>query len=281
MITFNSYARSNGRGFSLSHEEEYELIQQAQAGNSWAEGRLLDANAGLIHAIAMECWRPSLARSLELEDLEIEGGMGFVTAVRRFDTSTDNHLCTYSSWWIRQSILRAIGRQGYAIYIPQNTRKKIPQIFSTLDELREEFGNEDLAFEETAGRMHMTSARMRDLLDVSYAPQSLSDPKYSEGSESNDRETSLGDYIMDTDCLSPEDYAINSIIKDDIARALATLPPREEMVMRLRYGFDGDGDWTLEAIANHLGLSKERIRQIVEEARVHLRQVPWLDGYGI
>ena len=273
----NSYSHRSKCAFSLSREEEYELIRQAQSGNKQAEGRLVEANRGLIHRIAKDYWRPFCNVSLELEDLEIEGCIGFLIAVKEFDISQGNRLYTFAKWRIWKAVLDAINTQGSAIRIPQDKRQQFSQILKTLGVLRGELESEDLAIEETARRMNMSSADIRHLQNIARNPQSLSDMKYSENSQSS-KET-VGDSLVDTQNLTPEESALNNLLKEDAARALAALSPKEEMVIRLRFGLDGVGSKTLDEIGKFFDLSGERIRQIELKACSHLRQLPWLRGY--
>ncbi|MCR5621607.1 MAG: RNA polymerase sigma factor RpoD/SigA [Treponema sp.] len=274
MSNFELYLKDISRIPLLSREEEIELAQKARSGDKWAKDKLVKANLRFVVTVAKRFQKSGMA----MEDLVSEGNIGLMTAVENFDASRGNRLITFAVWWIKQSICKALGDRGRAIRLPLNKEFELLQIKKARAMLHSEMGDmsEEQEIEEIGLLMDKSPARIRKLLDMSRDLLSLDCPVTSQDNDSK----SKGDvFFKDEESLPPDEVAINSIMKEDIARALDTLSPKESKVLRLRYGLDGDGGKTLQEIATIFGRSKERIRQIECAALGHLRQIQWLDGY--
>ena len=248
----------------LPRSEEIELAQKAQSGDKAAKKKLIESNLRFVVTVAKRYQNCGL----QLEDLRNEGNIGLMIAADRFDSSWDNRFITYASCWIIQSILKAIGKTSRAIRLPVNWERDISRI------KRAEKGlpgtmSESRKIEEICRMLNLAPAHVCELLALSREMVSMDSPN-------KDNLSTLGDIIMDECSTTPEDAAIRECLKEDINRAFKTLKPKEEKILRLRLGFDGGNGMSLDEIGKVFNRSKERIRQIEENALDRLRLLPYM-----
>ncbi len=250
------YLKEIGRVELLSHDEEIELAKLILEGNEEAKKRLAAANLRLVVSIA----KRYVGRGMLFLDLIQEGNMGLIKAVEKFDYTKGFKFSTYATWWIRQAITRAIADQARTIRIPVHMVETINKLTRIQRQLIQELGREPQA-EEIAERMDgMTPEKVREIQKISLEPVSLETPIGEED------DSHLGDFIEDEGAMSPDDYAANELLKDELNEVLLELTDREEKVLRLRFGLDDGRTRTLEEVGKEFNVTRERIRQIEAKA---------------
>ena len=254
------YLREIGRVPLLSGEEEVELAVKIAEGNEYAKQRLTEANLRLVVSIA----KKYVGRGMYLLDLIQEGNVGLIKAVDKFDYTKGFKFSTYATWWIRQAITRAIADQARTIRIPVHMVETINRLKKIQSQLLHENGVEP-SEELIAEKMDLPVERVREIMRVAQEPVSMETPI---GPEEDSR---LMDFIRDEDALAPDDAALKSITNEDINGVLKTLAPREEEVIRLRFGLKDGRCHTLEEVGMEFNVTRERIRQIEAKALRKLR----------
>ncbi len=250
------YLKEIGRVDLLSQEEEVELAQAIIAGSEEAKRKLAAANLRLVVSIA----KRYVGRGMLFLDLIQEGNMGLIKAVEKFDYTKGFKFSTYATWWIRQAITRAIADQARTIRIPVHMVETINKLTRIQRQLIQELGREPTA-EEIAEQMPgMTPQKVREIQKISLEPVSLETPIGEED------DSHLGDFIEDEGAMSPDDYAANELLKDELSEVLLELTDREEKVLRLRFGLDDGRTRTLEEVGKEFNVTRERIRQIEAKA---------------
>lgn len=250
------YLKEIGRVDLLTHEQEIELAKRILKGDELAKKELAAANLRLVVSIA----KRYVGRGMLFLDLIQEGNMGLIKAVEKFDYTKGFKFSTYATWWIRQAITRAIADQARTIRIPVHMVETINKLTRIQRQLVQELGREPTA-EEIAEKMDgMTPAKVREIQKISLEPVSLETPIGEED------DSHLGDFIEDEGAMSPDDYASNELLKDELNEVLLELTDREEKVLRLRFGLDDGRTRTLEEVGKEFNVTRERIRQIEAKA---------------
>ena len=254
------YLREIGRVPLLSSDEEIELAVKISEGNQQAKQRLTEANLRLVVSIA----KKYVGRGMYFLDLIQEGNVGLIKAVDKFDYKKGFKFSTYATWWIRQAITRAIADQARTIRIPVHMVETINRLKKVQSQLLHENGYEP-SEELIAEKMELPVARVREIMRVAQEPVSMETPI---GPEEDSR---LMDFIRDEDALAPDEAALKTITNEDIDGVLKTLTPREESVIRLRFGLQDGRCHTLEEVGTEFNVTRERIRQIEAKALRKLR----------
>ena len=254
------YLKEIGRVPLLSGEEEVELAQKILEGDKMAKQRLTEANLRLVVSIA----KRYVGRGMHFLDLIQEGNVGLIKAVEKFDHTKGFKFSTYATWWIRQAITRAIADQARTIRIPVHMVETINKLKKVQSQLLHENGKEATE-EQIAKAMGLSVSRVREIVRVAQEPVSMETPI---GPEEDSR---LMDFIKDDDALAPDDAALKTITNEDIDAVLKTLTPREENVIRLRFGLKDGRCHTLEEVGAEFEVTRERIRQIDAKALRKLR----------
>jgi len=254
------YLKEIGRVPLLSSEEEVRLAIAIKDGDEAAKKRLSEANLRLVVSIA----KRYLGRGMQFLDLIQEGNLGLIKAVEKFDYTKGFKFSTYATWWIRQAITRAIADQARTIRIPVHMVETINKVKKVSSQLLHEYGHDPSA-EEIAERLEMPVDKVREIMRVAQEPVSMETPI---GPEEDSR---LMDFIRDEDALAPDEAALKTITNEDIDGVLRTLTPREESVIRLRFGLQDGRCHTLEEVGSEFNVTRERIRQIEAKALRKLR----------
>ena len=254
------YLKEIGQIKLLTTEEELHLADRILEGDEMAKATLAEANLRLVVSIA----KRYVGRGMLFLDLIQEGNIGLMKAVEKFDVSKGYKFSTYATWWIRQAITRAIADQARTIRVPVHMVETINKLARIQRQLTLELNREPTE-EELAKKMGTTPEKIRDIYKISQEPVSLETPIGEED------DSHLGDFIKDERNVSPEEYATNELLKDEIAEVLLTLTEREEKVIRLRFGLDDGKSKTLEEVGQIFGVTRERIRQIEAKALRKLR----------
>ena len=254
------YFKDIGKVDLLTAEEEVALARRMAGGDEEARQRMVEANLRLVVSIA----RRYVGRGMALQDLIQEGNMGLMKAVEKFDYSKGYKFSTYATWWIRQAITRAIADQGRTIRIPVHMVETINKVKRTSRQLLQELGRDPSAG-EIAAEIHMPEEKIRDILQLSQGTRSLDSPVGEE------EDSHLGDFIPDEDTPAPGEAASFSLLREQLMEVLATLAPREEKVLRLRFGLEDGRTRTLEEVGREFHVTRERIRQIEAKALRKLR----------
>ncbi len=253
------YLKEIGRIPLLSAEEEIELAIKIADDDEQAKKRLAEANLRLVVSIA----KRYVGRGMQFLDLIQEGNLGLIKAVDKFDYTKGFKFSTYATWWIRQAITRAIADQARTIRIPVHMVETINKVKKAQSQLLHLNGHEATP-EEIAEYLEMPVDKVREIIRVSQEPVSLETPIGEE------EDSHLGDFIPD-DALAPADAASMSLLKEQLAEVLKTLTPREEKVLKLRFGLEDGNPKTLEEVGKEFNVTRERIRQIEAKALRKLR----------
>ena len=254
------YLKEIGRVPLLTNEEEQELSERMAQGDVQARKRLSEANLRLVVSIA----KRYVGRGMQFLDLIQEGTLGLIKAVEKVDHTKGVKFSTYATWWIRQAITRAIADQARTIRIPVHMVETINKVKKVSSQLLHKNGHEPSA-EEIAAELDMSVDKVREILRVSQEPVSLETPIGEE------EDSHLGDFIPDDDAPSPADAASHTLLKEQLSGVLSTLTPREEKVLRLRFGLEDGRSRTLEEVGKEFNVTRERIRQIEAKALRKLR----------
>ena len=254
------YLREIGRIPLLSYEKETELAQKVLEEDEEAKRELAEANLRLVVSIA----KKYVGRGMLFLDLIQEGNMGLIKAVEKFDYTKGFKFSTYATWWIRQSITRAIADQARTIRIPVHMVETINRLIRTSRHLLQQIGREPTP-EELAKELDMSIEKVTEIQKIAQDPVSLETPIGEED------DSHLGDFIQDDDSPAPQDVAAYTLLKEQLADVMSTLTPREAKVLRLRFGLDDGKARTLEEVGKEFDVTRERIRQIEAKALRKLR----------
>lgn len=256
------YLKEIGEIELLTAQQEYEVAKKVAEGDKAAKDLLISSNLRLVVSMAKEY----LNRGLSLQDLIQEGNIGLMRAVDKFDYTKGFRFSTYATWWIRQSMVRAIADQSHDIRIPVHMTEQIMRVNRVHRQLLQELNREPTVAEIAAKLDGMTPEKVMDIQKIGMDPISLESPA---GDEEN---STLSDFIQDTSAVDPVAYANSSVLREQVDKLLKELPEREEMIVRMRFGLDGTGKpKTLEEVGNQCHVTRERIRQIESKAlrRLH------------
>lgn len=254
------YLKEIGRVPLLTADEEIDLAIRMVEGDVEARKRLSEANLRLVVSIA----KRYVGRGMQFLDLIQEGNLGLIKAVEKFDHTKGFKFSTYATWWIRQAITRAIADQARTIRIPVHMVETINKVKKVSSQLLHKNGHEPTA-EEIALELDMPTDKVRDIMRVAQEPVSLETPIGEE------EDSHLGDFIPDDDAPAPADAASHTLLKEQLSDVLQTLTPREEKVLRLRFGLEDGRSRTLEEVGKEFNVTRERIRQIEAKALRKLR----------
>ncbi|MBQ2408754.1 MAG: RNA polymerase sigma factor RpoD [Bacilli bacterium] len=254
------YLKEIGQIKLLTIEEELELADRIMAGDQEAKTILAEANLRLVVSIA----KRYVGRGMLFLDLIQEGNIGLMKSVEKFDVGKGFKFSTYATWWIRQAITRAIADQARTIRVPVHMVETINKLARIQRQMTLEL-NREPSEEELAAKMGISVEKIREIYKISQEPVSLETPIGEED------DSHLGDFVPDERNMSPEEYATNEMLKDEISEVLLTLTEREEKVIRLRFGLEDGKSRTLEEVGQMFGVTRERIRQIEAKALRKLR----------
>ncbi len=254
------YLKEIGQIKLLTMAEELSLADRIKAGDLTAKATLAEANLRLVVSIA----KRYVGRGMLFLDLIQEGNIGLMKSVDKFDVGKGYKFSTYATWWIRQAITRAIADQARTIRVPVHMVETINKLARVQRQLTLELTHEPTE-EELAKKMGVSVEKIREIYKISQEPVSLETPIGEED------DSHLGDFIKDEHNMSPEEYATNEMLKDEIGQVLETLTEREEKVVRLRFGLEDGKCRTLEEVGQMFGVTRERIRQIEAKALRKLR----------
>lgn len=255
------YLREIGKIPLLTSEEEIDLAKKIAAGDKSAKKRLAEANMRLVVSIA----KKYIGRGLDLLDLIQEGNTGLLRAVVKFDHTKGFKFSTYATWWIRQAITRAIADQARTIRIPVHMVETINKLIRTQRRLLQELGREPLP-DEIAQEMGIEVEKVNYILKIKEDTVSIEAPV---GEEEDSR---LADFIEDRDSVTPDEAATYQLLKENISEVLQLLTPREQKILRMRFGLDDGRAHTLEETGQEFGVTRERIRQIESKALQKLKK---------
>ena len=254
------YLKEIGKISLLSLEEETKLSERIVNGDEEAKNILAESNLRLVVSIA----KRYVGRGMLFLDLIQEGNIGLMKAVEKFDSNKGYKFSTYATWWIRQAITRDIADQARTIRVPVHMVETINKLSRCQRQLTLEL-NREPTDEELSKKMGISPDKIREVLKIAQDPVSLETPIGEED------DSHLGDFVKDERSMSPEEYTIHEMLKDEISDVLLTLTEREEQVLRLRFGLDDGSCKTLEEVGQMFGVTRERIRQIEAKALRKLR----------
>ena len=254
------YLKDIGKISLLTPEREKYLAEQIALGSKAAKDELIEANLRLVVSIA----KRHVGKGMYFLDLIQEGNLGLIKAVEKFDYSKGYKFSTYATWWIRQAITRAIADQARTIRIPVHMVETIHKVSRTARQLLQEFGREPTT-DEIAESLGITADKVREIMKIAQDPVSLETPIGEE------EDSHLGDFVEDNDSPAPSDSASYSLLREQLCNILKTLTPREEQVIKLRFGLEDGRPRTLEEVGKQFQITRERIRQIEAKALRKLR----------
>ena len=254
------YLKEIGKVPLLSSEEEIELAQKIEEGSQYAKKKLAEANLRLVVSIAKKYTN----RGLHFFDLVQEGNIGLIKAVEKFEYRKGFKFSTYATWWIRQAITRSISDQARTIRVPVHMIEQINKVVRESRQLLQELGRDPFP-EEISKVMDLPVEKVREIQKIAQEPVSLETPIGEE------EDSHLGDFIPDDDAPAPAEAAAFTMLKEQLINVLDTLTPREEKVLRLRFGLDDGRARTLEEVGKEFNVTRERIRQIEAKALRKLR----------
>ena len=254
------YLKEIGKVALLKAEEETELAKRMEQGDEEAKRKLAEANLRLVVSIA----KRYVGRGMLFLDLIQEGNLGLIKAVEKFDYEKGFKFSTYATWWIRQAITRAIADQARTIRIPVHMVETINKLIRVSRQLLQDLGREPTP-EEIAKEMNLDVEKVREIQKIAQEPVSLETPIGEE------EDSHLGDFIPDDDAQAPAEAATFTMLKEQLIDVLDTLTPREQKVLRLRFGLDDGRARTLEEVGKEFDVTRERIRQIEAKALRKLR----------
>lgn len=254
------YLKDIGKVPLLAADEEIELAKKMLDGDEESKRKLSEANLRLVVSIA----KRYMGRGMLFLDLIQEGNLGLMKAVEKFDYQKGFKFSTYATWWIRQAITRAIADQARTIRIPVHMVETINKLIRVSRQLLQQYGREPTP-EEIAKEMGISEAKVREIIKIAQEPVSLETPIGEE------EDSHLGDFIADDDTPAPAEAASFALMKEQLLDVLDTLTPREEKVLRLRFGLDDGRQRTLEEVGKEFNVTRERIRQIEAKALRKLR----------
>ena len=254
------YLKEIGKVPLLTNDREKVLAERMMAGDESAKTELVEANLRLVVSIA----KRYVGRGMFFLDLIQEGNLGLMKAVDKFDYTKGYKFSTYATWWIRQAITRAIADQARTIRIPVHMVETIHKVSRYSRQMLQELGREATA-EEIGEKMGMSAEKVREIMKIAQDPVSLETPIGEE------EDSHLGDFIPDDDTPSPAEATSTNILREELERQLHTLTPREEHVIKLRFGLYDGRTRTLEEVGKEFDITRERIRQIEAKALRKLR----------
>ena len=254
------YLKEIGRVPLLTAEEEVELAKRIEAGDEQAVRELAEANLRLVVSIA----KRYVGRGMQFLDLIQEGNLGLIKAVEKFDYTKGFKFSTYATWWIRQAITRSIADQARTIRIPVHMVETINKLTRISRQLLQELGRAPLP-EEIAEEMDLPVERVREIMKIAQEPVSLETPIGEE------EDSHLGDFIEDQEAVAPAEAAAFTMLQEQLGQVLESLTPREQQVLKLRFGLEDGRGRTLEEVGQVFGVTRERIRQIEAKALRKLR----------
>ncbi len=260
------YLREIGKVDLLTADQEVTLAKRIERGDMSAKTAMIEANLRLVVSIA----KSYLGRGLSFLDLIQEGSLGLIRAVEKFDYRKGYKFSTYATWWIRQAVTRAIADKARTIRIPVHMVEKLNKVVHIERQLVQRLGREPRP-DEIGAELEMSTEEVREILRMSQLPVSLEKPIGEEESE-------LGDFVPDDMAESPFDTATLSLRREDVQRALDSLPERERLVIELRFGLRGEQPYTLEEVGQAFGVTRERIRQIENNTLKKLETLPEAQG---
>ena len=257
------YLKEIGKVPLLTAEEEIEIAKQMEMGGEVAEAakkKLAEANLRLVVSIA----KRYVGRGMLFLDLIQEGNLGLIKAVEKFNYTKGFKFSTYATWWIRQAITRAIADQARTIRIPVHMVETINRVLRTSHSMVQSLGREPTT-EEVAQELHMEVSKVEEIMKIAQEPVSLETPVGEE------EDSHLGDFIQDDDASQPSEEASYTLLREQLEDVLATLTPREQQVLRMRFGLQDGKPHTLEEVGKEFDVTRERIRQIESKALRKLR----------
>ncbi len=254
------YLKEIGRVPLLTQEEEQALAQRIEEGDEEAKNQMIEANLRLVVAVA----KRYVGRGMHFLDLIQEGNMGLLKAVEKFDYRKGYKFSTYATWWIRQSITRAIADQARTIRIPVHMVETINKVARASHQLVQELGREPNAV-EIADFLDLPLSKVEEIMKLSQEPISLETPVGEED------DSHLGDFIQDNEVSEPMEAAAANSLREQLEKALSMLTEREAKVLRLRFGFEDGKTHTLEEVGKEFNVTRERVRQIESKALRRLR----------
>jgi RNA polymerase primary sigma factor len=257
------YLREIGKVSLLTADQEVSLAKRIERGDMLAKQQMTEANLRLVVSIA----KGYLGRGLSFLDLIQEGSLGLIRAVEKFDYRKGYKFSTYATWWIRQAVTRAIADKARTIRIPVHMVEKLNRVVHIERQLVQRLGREPRP-DEIALELGMTADEVREIQRMAQLPVSLEKPIGEE------EESELGDFVQDEQAVSPFDSATTTLRREDIDRALDSLPERERKVIELRFGLKGEQPCTLEEVGRAFGVTRERIRQIENNTLKKLEVLP-------
>jgi len=255
------YLREIGRIPLLVGAEEIQLAKRIEKGEQSAKKKLIEANLRLVVSVA----KKHMGRGLSLLDLIQEGNTGLIRATEKFDYHKGFKFSTYATWWIRQAITRAIADQARTIRIPVHMIETINKLIRVQRQLVQDLGREP-APDEIASEMDLPLAKVEHIMKISQETVSLESPVGEE------EDSKLGDFIEDKISISPEEITIYEMLKGRINESISVLSPREQKILKMRFGLSGERTHTLEDVGQEFGVTRERIRQIEAKALERIRE---------